>query len=569
MPRKPSNLVYAVDERPPLSVIFFLAIQHLFFLGVGLIFPVMIMRGIGAPPEQAGSVVSLSMIAAGIATIVQSLNRGPVGSGYLAAQGNDPTILAFSVLAGKSGGLPLILGMTAFSGLTECILSRFLHRLRTLFPAEVTGVILTMVGLTVLPYTIADFFGVKENHGVIHGATTAVACITLAVMCGVNVWSRGRLRFYSVFCGIAAGFASARLLGILTDAELRRLAATPLVAIPDVSLISWSFSPALIVPVVVATLSSTLKSVATITMCQKINDADWKRPDMENISRGIMADGLASVIGGALGGMGQSLYAASVGLSIATGVTSRIIARFMGVIFIILAFLPKLATVYSIMPAPVMGAALLFTLSFMIISGVQIMMSRMIDTRKSFIIGISLAFGLSVDLFPDLYRTVHPWLAPLFSSSLSTTTVLALLLNLLFRIGVTSRALLELPAGEASSDTIFAFMDSQGGKWGARREVIQKATGALTELYEAVQAASARPTPLSVEARFDELNLELTVRYEGPSLDFPTAPPGQDELLEDEHAVTRLSGFLIRRQTDKLLAETRNGRCTVQLHYEH
>lgn len=569
MPRKPSNLVYGVDDRPPLWVALVLAVQHLFFLGVGLIIPVMIMRGIGATPEQTGSVVSLSMVAAGVSTIIQSLNRGPLGSGYLCAQGNDPTIIAFSILAGKTGGLSLIFGMTALSGITECLLSRVLHRLRTIFPTEVTGVILTMVGLTLLPYTIADFFGVKENHGVIHGATTAVGSITLAVMCGINVWSKGKLRFYSVLCGAGAGFVSARFLGVLTDSDLQQLAAAPLLAVPDLSIISWSFSPALIVPVMVATLSSTLKSVATITMCQKINDADWKRPDMQNVSRGILADGLASIIGGALGGMGQSLYAATVGLSIATGVTSRIIARFMGVMFIILAFLPKLAAVYSIMPAPVMGAALLFVLTFMIISGIQIIMSRMIDIRKTFVIALSLMFGISVDLFPDLYKTVHPWLAPIFSSSLSVTTVLALLLNLIFRIGVTSKATLELSPGQASSDSIFAFMDSQGGKWGARHEVIRKATGALNELYEAVQGAAGVPTAVSVEARFDELNLDLTARYTGPPLEIPNTPPGQDELLNDDRALLCLSGFLIRRQTDQVLIEEKDGICTVHLHFEH
>ncbi len=569
MLRKPSNLVYGVDDRPPFWVVLLLAIQHLFFLGVGLIIPVMIMRGIGLPPEQTSSVVSLSMIAAGVATIMQSLNRGPVGSGYLCAQGNDPTIIAFSVLAGKAGGLPLLFGMTVFSGITECLLSRVLHRLRTIFPAEVTGVILTMVGLTILPYTIADFFGVKESHGVIHGATTTVGTITLAVMCGINVWSKGKLRFYSVICGVGAGFVCAWFLGVLTETDLQRLSAAPLLAVPDLSIIGWSFNAALIVPVVVATLSSTLKSVATITMCQKINDADWKRPDMENVSRGILADGLASVIGGAVGGMGQSVYAATVGLSIATGATSRIIARFMGVMFIVLAFFPKLAMVYSIMPAPVMGAALLFVIAFMIISGIQIMMSRMIDIRKTFVIAVSLMFGISVDLFPDLYKTVHPWLAPMFSSSLSVTTVLALLLNLIFRIGVSSRATLELSPGQASSESIFAFMDSQGGKWGARREVIQKATVALDELYETAQTISGRPTTVSVEARFDELNLDLTARYAGPPPEMPSAPPGQEELVNDERALIRLSGFLIRREADQVRTETKDGYCTVHLHFEH
>jgi NCS2 family nucleobase:cation symporter-2 len=241
----------------------------------------------------------------------------------------------------------------------------------------------------------------------------------------------------------------------------------------------------------------------------------------------------------------------------------------MGVMFIILAFLPKLAMVYSIMPAPVMGAALLFVLAFMIISGFHIMMSRMIDIRKTYVIALSLMFGISVDLFPDLYKTVHPWLAPLFSSSLSVTTVLALLLNLIFRLGVASRATLELSPGTSSSDAIFTFMDSQGGKWGARREVIQKAISALNELYEAAQATSGKPTAVSVEARFDELNLDLTARYAGPQVEIPTVPPGQEELLDDERALLRLSGFLIRRQADQVRIEEQDGICTVHLHFEH
>ena len=569
MPRKPSNLIYAVDDRPPVTVTLLLAIQHLFFLGVGLIIPVMIMRGIDATPEQTASVVSLSMIAAGTATIIQSLNRGPVGSGFLAAQGNDPTIIAFSILAGKSGGLPLILGMTTLSGVTECLLSRILPRLRTIFPAEVTGVILTMVGLTILPLSIADFFGVREHGGVIHGATAVVGIVTLAVICGVNVWGKGMFRFYAVICGIGAGFAAAWLLGILTEAKLRPLMTAPLFAVPDLSLIGWSFSPALVVPVVVATLSSTLKSVATLTMCQKINDADWKRPDMDNISRGILADGIASVIGGLSGGMGQSLYAATAGLSVASGVTSRIVARVMGCLFVALAFLPTFSMIYSIMPAPVMGAAMLFAVSFMIISGIQIMTSRMIDTRKTFVIGISLVFGISVDLFPELYRTVPPWLSPFFSSSLSVTTVLALLLNLLFRIGIASRASLELAPAAGTSDAIFAFMDAQGGKWGARREIISKATVALEELYESVQSLSDQPTHVRVEARFDELNLDLTARYAGPPLEHPGAAPGQEELLADEHALLRLSEYLICREADRIRIEAHGGICTVHLHFEH
>lgn len=112
-------------------------------------------------------------------------------------------------------------------------------------------------------------------------------------------------------------------------------------------------------------------------------------------------------------------------------------------------------------------------------------------------------------------------------------------------------------------------MDRQGAKWGARREVVQKATGALNELYEAISAAGLARSGLQVEAVFDELNLDLMIRYEGESLEFPVAPPSQEQMLEDPRGVALMATFLIRRQADRVKSETRNGSCTVQLHFEH
>jgi NCS2 family nucleobase:cation symporter-2 len=174
-----------------------------------------------------------------------------------------------------------------------------------------------------------------------------------------------------------------------------------------------------------------------------------------------------------------------------------------------------------------------------------------------------------VDLFPDLYRTIHPWLAPLFSSSLAATTIFALGLNLLFRLGIASRATLELVPGGETSDAIFTFMDSQGGKWGARREVIQKATGSLNELYEAVSAGNLSRGNLTVDALFDELNLELTIRYEGRPLEFPGAAPSREELLDDQAGVARMAAFLIRRMADRVKVGVVGESCTVHLHFEH
>lgn len=569
MPQKPSNLVYGVDERPPLQIIIVLAIQHIFFLTAGLIVATMITREIGCPPELVQNVVCMSMIAGGIATILQALNKGPVGSGYLCTEGIDPTFVSCSILAGLTGGISLILGMTIFTGVLECVVSRVINRLRILFPPEVTGVVLTMVGLNIVPVMISNFFGITGMESAVLPANLFVAVITLAGMVGTNVWSKGKLRFYSVIIGMVAGYLAAFLLGVMKVSDLDRIAQSPLISFPDFSYIGWSFSSVLLVPFIAATMASILKAMATITMCQKINDTEWKRPDLNNIQRGTLADGLASVVGGLLGGMGQSLYASSVGLSVATGTTSRIVAFFTGGMFIAMAFLPKMAAIFSIMPKPVMGGALVFMVCFMVISGIQIMTSRMIDIRKTFVIGVSLMFGISADIFPELYSNFHPWLEPFFRSSLAVTTILAIVLNLIFRIGIARREVLELEPGVDSSTKIFNFMENQGAAWGARGEVIQKAKMTLNEFFESATQLGLSKGKIGAEVFFDEFNLNITLHYQGILMEFSDVLLEGDALLNDENALINLSSRIIRQYADRIVSEEKDGQCTVIFHFDH
>lgn len=569
MTKKPGNLLYGVDDRPPVRICLLLAIQHIFFLTTGLIVVTIVMRGLGSPPEIIRNVVSMSMIAGGIATMLQALKKGPVGSGYFCSEGTDPSFLSVSMLAGTAGGLSLIFGMTIVSGVIECLLARVMHRLRIIFPPEVTGVVLTMVGLNIIPIMILDFFGVNNQANPINPVHVLVALFTLAVMVGTNVWSKGKLRLYSVIIGMMAGYMAAIALGVLTRDDLLQVVNAPVFSIPDPSYISYSFDFALLIPIIVVTLASTLKSVATLTMCQQINDAEWKRPDLVNIGKGTMADGIASILGGLTGAMGKSLYASSVGLCVATGTTSRIIAFYVGGIYIALAFLPQLASFFSIMPKPVMGAAMVFMVSFMIISGVQMMTSRMIDIRRTFVIAVSLVFGLSVDIFPQLYRDFHPWIKPLFSSSLAVTTVLAVVLNLIMRIGIAREESLELTLGTDVSQQIFQFMENQGAAWGARKEVIYNAMAAMNEFVEALDHFDLLDKKIILQVSFDEYNLDVQARYQGPLMEFPAERPDKTELRTNPEAVVRLAGYLVKKYTDKITATQEGAHCLVHLHFNH
>jgi xanthine permease XanP len=568
MAKKPAGLIYGVDDKPPLTVALLLGLQHVFVMTAGWVMVVVIVTTIGGTQEQVSNVLRMSMIASGIATILQSLSKSPIGSGYFCPISGGPAYISASILAGKVGGLKSVFAMTAISGLFEGLLSRVVMRLRPLFPPEVTGLVVAMVGIELVTLGCPRFLGFQNNTGP-QETVSVVAIITLAAMIGPTVWGKGKLKLYPVLIGLAVGYLLAYFFGVFHIEQLQAMLAAPTISLPRKAHLGWAFDLALLPAFLIASLASTLKSVGDLTLCQKINDADWKRTDMQSVSGGIFAGAIGTGISGLLGGIGQSTFSSNVGLSLATGATSRLIAIPCGILMILLAFLPKLAAFFAVMPDPVMGAILIYVACYMILAGIQVITSRMLDARRTFVVGIALIFGLSVDMVPGLYRDVPNQIQPLFSSSLAISTVLVVVLNLLFRIGVTKRQVLELVPGVDGSQKIFEFMETQGSLWGARRDVIMRATAALNEFVESAAGLGLVNGKTQVEVTFDEFNLDLEIRYDGTLMEFPSKRPTEEALLVDENAVAGLSGFLIRQYADRVKAETVNGRCQIQMHFDH
>lgn len=567
--RKPANLIYDVDEKPGLATLILLGFEHICVLSIAFVFPVLVIQAIGGKIDDARHLINMAMIATGIATVVQGLNRGPIGSGYLCPLVNGPAFLSASILAGKAGGLPLIFGMTFVGGLFEAAFSRVASRMRALFPAEVTGTIVTMVGIEVIPHGLKRFFGIDADGQLLDPRAAFVGVSTLALMMGLTVWGKGKARLYSVLIGMVAGYIIAALMGFIGPDQRRQMTEAPWFALPVPGNYGMSFSWALVVPFVVASLSSALKTMGDLTTCQKINDANWKRPDMPSIGRGILACASGNILSGLAGALGTSPSSSNVGLSIASGATSRTIAYSTGAILILLAFLPKCAAVFVIMPSPVMGASLAFAASFMVMAGIQIMMSRLIDSRKTFVIGTSIVFGLSVDLVPGLYHGLPQWIAAFFQSSLSMATVCAIVLNVFMRIGIARTARIQLVPGTDGSDAVFTFMQRQGSLWGAMPDVIAHAASDINEVFESTTASSLVDGPLQVAVSFDEFNLDVDISYKGRAMPFPNTSPSGEEMLASPDSIARMSGFIVRKRTDRVESDEKGGIARIRLHYIH
>lgn len=567
--KKPANLLYDVDESPGAGTLILLGFQHIFLISIAFVFPVLIVDAIDGTSADARQIISVSMLITGIATILQGLQRGLVGSGYLCPLLNGPAFLSASVLAGKTGGLSLIFGMTFLGGLFEALFSRLVTRMRAIFPTEVTGTIVTMVGIEIIPFGVSRFFGADATDQLFNPPAILAAVMTLGAMMGFTVWGKGKLRLYAVLIGMLIGYTSAWLLGLFRPEDLAEIAHSPWLSWPSPGAFGMSFDLLLVIPFLVAALSSALKTVGDLTTCQKINDAAWKRPDMQSISRGVLASATGNLLSGLAGALGQSSSSSNIGLSIATGVTSRTVSYATGGLLILLAFLPKIAAIFVIMPPPIMGATLIFSASFMVMAGIQIMLTRMIDARKTFIIGTSIVFGLSVEFHLGIYQDFPAWLQPFFQSSLSLTALSAIILNLLMRIGIAKTARIDLVPGEDASDQVFAFMVNQGGLWGAMPDVIYRAAAASNEILESVTAAGIAQGPLHLVARFDEYNLDIEIVYAGAMLVIPPTQPSAEDIRALPQGPLMLSGFLIRQIADQVDTEIKEGLCHIRLHYDH
>ncbi len=435
MAKRPANLTYGVDDRPPLSTLFFLGFQHIFLMASTLILPVVLVSEIGGGFEEIRAVVALTMVACGLGTILQAVRWGVLGSGYLCPNLCGPNFFAISMEAAWLGGLPLMRGMTIAAGLVEAVFAGVVKRLRFLFPPEITGLVVVMVGVGVIPLGASKCFGINYEGEPIRGVNLLVATLTLLLMIMINVRSRGKLKLYCVLVGMAGGYLLSGVAGVLTLDHFRQVFTAPWVALPTFKgMFSLDFRWSLLPAFAIVSITGALKSFGNLILCEKVNDDEWREPDMHRISGGLVADSICVAASGLLGGVASDTSASNVALSGATGATSRWIGVMAGGLFMALAFLPKIAALLSIMPTPVMGAVLVFLVSFMIIAGFQIILGGGPDPRKVFVIGLPLIFGLSLDILPSLYASVPSWLRPLSSSSLTLSTVLAVLINQVLRI---------------------------------------------------------------------------------------------------------------------------------------
>jgi xanthine permease XanP len=203
------------------------------------------------------------------------------------------------------------------------------------------------------------------------------------------------------------------------------------------------------------------------------------------------------------------------------------------------------------------------------VNGLLIITARMLDARRTFIIGLSFMVGLAVDVMPAMFVGMPPGVRLFTGSSLLLGTVTALILNLVFRVGVRRTATMTVYPESIDPVAIEQFMEVQGAAWGARRDVIDRARFNLVQSIDTLAASGVARGPFELSASFDEFRLDVRISYAGRALELPEHRPSADEILDSDEGERRLAGFMLRRFADRVSVMHKEGRSTIQFHFDH
>jgi NCS2 family nucleobase:cation symporter-2 len=558
--RTPSNLTYAVDATPPVQVTVIGALQIIGVSTPNLLIVVLIASQSGVPPDRMASVIATTMLVLSVAAAFQ-LCRGRFGSGYPVVPCPTSLFLLPGLLAAREGGLPLVASMTALAGVAELILSRIIGSLRPFFAPEIAGLILILSALTLGADSLFEGIG---------GETATVPRMlpglgTLALLIALSVWG-GRLRRLAPLIGLAGGSAAAAAWGA-DPIDYARIAGSPWFGLPHVGAPGLTFSWQPVPIYLIATLAVVLKEMADISTFQKLTDADWVRPDFVTLQGGILANGCANILGGLAGCTGVAPASSSVGVAAATGVTSRIVGWATAGLYLVLSFMPKIAAVLVATPRPVLAASMLYIASFVLVNGLQIVTSRLLDARRVLMIGVTLFVGvlsishrLPVNLLPPRARAVAD--APLVVS-----TLVAMALNIAFRIGIRRTRRLQVALDPLSLGEVEDFLDRCGAEWAALPAMITRVKFAAAQTLEMLAGFVPGNARLSVS--FDEFTLVAAIAYTGDPVPLPDRQPDQRAIIEDPDATRLLAGWMLRRNADRVRSASDGQQQTLTFIFDH
>ncbi|WP_088226133.1 nucleobase:cation symporter-2 family protein [Desulfosporosinus sp. FKB] len=422
--------VAPVDEMMPAAKLFVFGLQHVLAMYAGAVaVPLIIAGAAGLTKAQTAFLINADLFTCGIATLLQTLGIWKIGIKIPVIQGVTFAAVTPMIIMAKTGGMETIYGSIIIAGICTFLLAPFFSKLIRFFPPIVTGSVITVIGISLLPVGIAwAAGGTGDPH---YGSMTyiGVAAIVLVAILLINKFFRGFVAHISVLLGLIIGLIIAMPVGLVNFSGVSSAAWLGIdypfaFGMPKFDLGSII---AMIIVMLVVMVESTGDFLAIGVMVDKpIGEKE--------LTAGLRADGLATALGGILNAFPYTAFAQNVGLVGLTGVKSRFVVATSGAILVVMGFFPKLATIIASLPNAVLGGAGIAMFGIVAANGIKTLSK--VDYEKKpnniFIVAISIGLGVIPVVDANFFKLFPDWSQTILHSGITLGSVAAVILNALF-----------------------------------------------------------------------------------------------------------------------------------------
>lgn len=423
---------FSLNEKISTSKIWSLGLQHVLAMYAGAILvPIIVGGALGFTTEQLAFLISIDLLTCGIATILQSTRNQYFGIGLPVVLGTSFVAVSPMITIGVNYGITAIYGAIIATGIFIILFSGFYGKLLKFFPPVVTGTVVTIIGLSLIPTGIKNMGGGTASADFGSAENLILSFGVLAFILFMNRFFTGFFRAVAVLLGIIVGTVAAAFMGKvslqpLMDASWFHLPAPFHFGVPTFE----------IVPILTMLLVGTvilIESTGAFLALGKIADKELTEKD---IAHGYRAEGIAFTLGGLFNAFPYSTFAQNVGLVQLSGVKTRKVTIAAGIILIGLGLVPKFAALATLIPTAVFGGATVVMFGMVVSSGIRMLHSvDFSNNNNSLIIACSISLGLGATVVPELFAILPDTLRILVGDGIITGSLAAIILNVALNKG--------------------------------------------------------------------------------------------------------------------------------------
>ena len=421
-------VVYGLEDRVPLGTAILVGAQHVIAMVVGTITPPLLLgAALKFPATETAYLISLALLASALGTFLQCRRRGPVGSGLLSVTGTSFAFIGVLTQAWHAGGFALMFGLSCLTAPLQIILSPFLRHLRAVFTPLVSGIVVLLIGVSLIPTAYFNL-AVPLRPGAPPWLGLAVGAGVVLIVIVSQAADRAWARIMGIALGVGAGVLACGLLGALPvpppsdGAWFTRLSFLPH---------GFAFRWDLALPFAFVYLVSLLEAIGDMTATSQLSGLPATGPDhWRRLSGGVLADGLTSTVAALFGGFPSATYAQNNGVIQLTGVASRRVGYIMAGQLALLGLFPAVGRFITMVPPPVIGALAMMLFGLVAVSGLRLILRESLGPREGMIVALSLGVGLGLPTQPGLLEGLPLIVQSVMASSISAGGFTALALNL-------------------------------------------------------------------------------------------------------------------------------------------